>query len=228
MFPKRASEGVAAHMHDDMKACNNMQWSHFPNAIAIQPRRYLHLILHFRHNSSTSSKQSFLPFLTLALLTPLLLVLLLLPLPLPFTLPPQLPLQPPRHLRTNPRMLILPHPATPVPFPALRQIPIDDAAAHALPARAGADEVPSSRFEVRVRVCYAGLVDLAAYQDVSGFVAEGAGFAVGFGGFGLGHFFFFGDESFFGRFRSFFSLDTLLGLKLLKLLTDGVGWLLSK
>ena len=42
-----------------------------------------------------------------------------------------------------------------------------------------------------MRVCYAGGVDLAAHEDVSGFVAEGAGFAVGFGGVGvgLGHFF---------------------------------------
>lgn len=31
---------------------------------------------------------------------------------------------------------------------------------------------------------------MAAYQDVSGFGAEGAVFAVGFGGFGLGHFVF--------------------------------------
>jgi hypothetical protein len=44
-------------------------------------------------------------------------------------------------------MLILPHPAIPIPFPALSQIPVDDAAAHALPAGAGADEVPGSGFE---------------------------------------------------------------------------------
>ena len=147
MFPKRASEGVAAHMHDDMKACNNMQWSHFPNAIAIQPRRYLHLILHFRHNSSTSSKQSFLPFLTLALLTPLLLVLLLLP--LPFTLPPQLPLQPSRNLSTRPRMLILPHAPIPIPLPPLRQIPIYNAAADTLPAGTWTDEMPGPWFELK-------------------------------------------------------------------------------
>ena len=69
MFPKRASEGVAAHMHDDMKACNNMQWSHFPNAIAIQPRRYLHLILFAtthqplpnNHSSPSSLSPSSLP-----------------------------------------------------------------------------------------------------------------------------------------------------------------------
>lgn len=32
-----------------------------------------------------------------------------------------------------------------------------------------------------------GRVDLAPHEDVSGFVAEGAGFAVGLWGFGLGH-----------------------------------------
>ena len=128
-------------------------------------------------------------------------------------------------------MLILPHPAIPIPFPASRQIPIDDAAAHTLPAGAGADEVPGVRFErgcgsglvfsfigflaivvVVVLVVFVfagvgggvcgmiwfggcrwdargdGLVDLAAHEDVSGFVAEGAGFAVGFGGgFWFGH-----------------------------------------
>ena len=115
-------------------------------------------------------------------------------------LPPQLPLQPPRHLRTNTRVLVLPHPAIPIPFPAFLQIPINDAAAHALPARAGADEVPGAGFQGRcggVVVAGDGIdgdgpVDLAAHEDVSGFVAEGAGFAVGFWGFGLGHDFPFG------------------------------------
>ena len=84
-------------------------------------------------------------------------------------------------------MLVLPHPAIPIPFPTLLQVPVDDAAAHALPARAGADEVPSAGFQVRMCVCDAGGVDLAAYKDVAGCVAEGAGFAVGLWRFGLGH-----------------------------------------
>jgi hypothetical protein len=50
-------------------------------------------------------------------------------------------------------MLILPHAAIPIPLPALGQIAIDDTAAHALPAGAGADEVPGDWIEGRC-CCY--------------------------------------------------------------------------